>query len=487
MSRARHVLILFWILLAPVTTQARDASGLTELFSRDGILSTTLVAAPGKIQVGNLELDGLTFNGIYAGPVFHLHPGDVLRIHLVNRLQEPTNLHFHGMRGSPLGNGDNPHLLVQPGDSFDYEIIIPPSQPIGLYWYHTHAHGFVEHQIMGGLTGTIIIEGFDQPKEVQRLFVLKDQVFDDETGNDDIDDRLHGIVQSVNGRLSTRETMQPGETQMWRFTNQSANRVLHVAMKDHQFRVVGADGEPSARENAVSVLDLPPGSRLDVDVDAGAAGDYPLVVKGVMTGVGSDRQPDRKIGTLQVAGEQMSPRDSRPAPVLPPDLRLAHLDMERTVVFTQTAARRDGSQDFLINDKLFVADRMDVRVKLGNVEEWTVRNDTDDIHVFHIHQIGFQVVEINGKPVRFTGYNDNVQIPERGQVKIRMPFTDPLIVGRFMFHCHILRHEDHGMMANIEIYDPAPPTVAVRVQNLYRRVIWWWHGVPWSLCGLADA
>ena len=89
--------------------------------------------------------------------------------------------------------------------------------------------------------------------------------------------------------------------------------------------------------------------------------------------------------------------------------------------------------------------------------------------------------------MRFTGYNDNVQVPERGQVKIRMPFTDPLIVGRFMFHCHILRHEDHGMMANIEIYDPAPPTVAVRVQNLYRRVIWWWHGVPWSLCGLADA
>ena len=92
MSRMRHVLILFWILLAPVTTQARDASGLTELFSRDGILSTTLVAAPGKIQVGNLELDGLTFNGIYAGPVFHLHPGDVLRIHLVNGLKEPTNL-----------------------------------------------------------------------------------------------------------------------------------------------------------------------------------------------------------------------------------------------------------------------------------------------------------------------------------------------------------------------------------------------------------
>jgi suppressor of ftsI len=121
-----------------------------------------------------------------------------------------------------------------------------------------------------------------------------------------------------------------------------------------------------------------------------------------------------------------------------------------------------------------------VRVPLGNIEEWTIRNDSDDLHVFHIHQIGFQVVEVNGKPVPFTGYVDNVLVPERGEVKLLMPFTSRLILGRFMFHCHVLRHEDNGMMANIEVYDPAPTTLMVRLNRLYLHVVWWWQGVPWA-------
>ena len=129
---------------------------------------------------------------------------------------------------------------------------------------------------------------------------------------------------------------------------------------------------------------------------------------------------------------------------------------------------------------------MDVRVPLGNIEEWTIRNDSDDMHIFHIHQIGFQVVEINGKPVPFTGYVDTVLVPERGQVKLRMPFTDRVILGRFVFHCHVLRHEDLGMMANIEVYDPVRPSLSARLGLLYRHVVWWWNGVPWSLCGLED-
>jgi hypothetical protein len=109
------------------------------------------------------------------------------------------------------------------------------------------------------------------------------------------------------------------------------------------------------------------------------------------------------------------------------------------------------------------------------------------MHVFHIHQIGFQVVEINGASVPFTGYVDTVRVPARGDVKLRMPFTDPIILGRFMFHCHVLKHEDGGMMANIQIYDPNPPSFAVRLSNWDRHLVWWWNGVPWSLCGLQDA
>jgi FtsP/CotA-like multicopper oxidase with cupredoxin domain len=483
----RWVIVVLAILSGSFAARSQEPDGLTRIHSREGLLSATLVAADGKVRIGDLEVDGATYNGIYAGPVLHVHPGDVMRIHLVNHLSQPTNLHFHGLRSSPLGNGDNAHLLIQPNDGMDYEVRVPITQPIGLYWYHAHVHHFAEHQTMAGLTGTIVVEGPVPSGVTERLFVLQDMVFENDTGNAEIDGTLHGIVQSVNGRLMTREAMRPGETQLWRFTNQSANRVVHIGLAGHRFHVVGRDGEPSADAEPVEKLDISPGSRFDVLVDSGQAGRYALVATGVMTGTGSARMPDRVIGTLDVKGETVAAAPLIQAGPLPPDLRPAPIDETRTIVFSQTLTTNEADQRFFINGRIFDAGRIDVRVPLGHIEEWTIRNDSDDLHVFHIHQIGFQVVEVNGQPLPFTGYVDTVLVPERGEVKLRMPFTSPLILGRFMFHCHVLRHEDKGMMANIEIYDPTPPTLSVRLNRLYLHLVWWWRGVPWSLCGLADA
>ncbi len=478
------IALLITASLVPGTAQTAD---LTDLFSQDGVLTATLVAAEARLRIGDLYLDGAAYNGLYAGPVLHVHPGDLMRIRLVNHLSQPTNLHFHGSRGSPLGNGDNAHLAIQPGGSFLYEVRIPPTQPVGLLWYHPHIHTIAEHQVMSGLSGTIIVEPTAAAPLAERLFVLKDMVFDDDTSIPEIDDTLHGIVQSVNGELLTRQAMRPNETQLWRFTNQSANRAVHIALDSHRLRIVAVDGEPTVAGRFVDVLDIPPASRLDALVEAGPPGQYALRARGIMTGTGAARTQDRIIGSLDVAGGPVTAVPPPPQPALPPDLRPVVPDATRTFVFTQTTPVHDEEQQFFINRQLFQADRIDVRVPLGNVEEWIIRNDSDDMHVFHIHQISFQVVAVNGTPAPFTGYVDNVLVPERGSLTLRLPFTDRLIVGRFMFHCHVLRHEDKGMMANIEIYDPTPPTLFARLNRLYLHVVWWWHGVPWSLCGLADA
>jgi len=312
-------------------------------------------------------------------------------------------------------------------------------------------------------------------------------VFDDDTGVARIDDDLHGIVQSVNGRLEVSASMAPGETQLWRFGNQSANLPFHIALEGHRFRIVAEDGEATLDPRTVDVLDIMPAGRVEVLVQGGAAGRYALRAVGTMTGTGAARTPDRVLGTLDVAGApaQAAVVDGQTA--APADLRAAHVDARRAVVFSQTKTLKPADQKFYLNGQLFDPQRVDVRVPLGNVEEWTVRNDSDDLHVFHIHQLGFQVVEVNGAKVAFTGRVDTVRVPERGEVKLLLAFTDPEIVGRFMFHCHVLRHEDKGMMAQIEVYDPRPSALGDWVWRMYLHMWWWAHGVPWSQCGLGLA
>ena len=463
------------------------AEPYTSHYSHDGVLSVVLVAEPGQIKIGSLTLDGAAFNGSYVGPVLHVHPGDFLQVRLVNHLPEPTNLHFHGLRTSPLGDRDNAHLSIPPDTSFGYRLRIPETQPEGLFWYHTHIHGLASRQVMSGLSGLLVVEPAVQPTATERFFVLKDMVFDDDTGNPYIDDQLQGVVQSVNGGLTTAEHMRPGEVQLWRFSNHSANRAVHIALEGHRFRIVAKDGEPVLDRKETDVLDMHVGSRFDVQVRGQAAGRYRLLAKGLMTGTGPARTPDRTIGDLEIGGDPRADPDIPPAKSRAQDLRGRQPDAKREVVFSQTEARGKVAQQFFLNGRTYDAARMDLRVPLGNVEEWTIRNDSDDTHVFHIHQIGFQVVAENGVAKDFGGYVDTVYIPERGSVTLRLPFTDPLILGRFMFHCHVLKHEDGGMMANIEIYDPAPQPLATRIKHFYMRVVWWFHGVPWSQCGFADA
>jgi FtsP/CotA-like multicopper oxidase with cupredoxin domain len=462
-------------------------AGLTEFRSSGGLLAVTLLAEAGKVRIGDLDLDGATYNGLYAGPVLRVRPGDMLRIQLINHLSQPTNLHFHGIFTSPLGYSDNIHLSVAPGDTFTYQVRIPKTQPPGLYWYHSHIHGISEQQVMNGLSGALVVEPPADPALTERLFVLKDMSFDDDTGNATVDDELHGLVQSINGDLDTDTAMHPGETQLWRFTNQSANRPFHIALQGHRFRIVARDGEPTSDEREVDVLDIMPSSRFDVLVEGGPSGRYELISKGAMTGTGAARRLDRVLGILAVGGEPAVPADLSPPAPLPPDLSPVRIDARRTVVFTQTKTTKPDEQIFYVNGVVFDAKRVDMRIPLGNVEEWTVRNDTDDLHVFHIHQLGFQVTEINGEPLPFTGRVDTVRVPERGELKLRMAFTDKTILGQFVFHCHVLRHEDKGMMAQIEIYDPRPTDFAQWVRRLGFHLWWWAHGVPWSLCGLDSA
>lgn len=104
-----------------------------------------------------------------------------------------------------------------------------------------------------------------------------------------------------------------------------------------------------------------------------------------------------------------------------------------------------------INGKEFDHDGVDQTMRLGDVEEWAITNDSDEWHTFHIHVNDFQLVEMDGKPLEGISPQDNVSILPNGSVKMRMRFTD--FTGKVVFHCHVLYHEDHGMMSVVEVVD----------------------------------
>jgi len=131
------------------------------LASHNGRLDVELVAAPGTYTIGGHSLQGMLYNGAYVPPVWRVRLGDSLTVTLHNRLVEPTNLHFHGLGVSPLGNGDNVFLHVRPGETFTYQVTIP-KRHVGLFWFHPHMHGNVDAQIIGGMSGGIIVEGSER-------------------------------------------------------------------------------------------------------------------------------------------------------------------------------------------------------------------------------------------------------------------------------------------------------------------------------------
>ena len=428
---------------------------LQEISSKNGVLSATLEAKPQKVEFAGVAIDGFVYNGEYSGSLLRVHAGDVMKIKLVNHLNEPTNLHFHGIKTTPQGHGDNVHVRVNPNESFDYEIPISKEQPSGLYWYHAHLHGIANKQVMGGLTGALLVEGFPeqfaQLKGIkERVLALKDYSFE-ESKDPIVNNEYHKIIQSINGKTSSIISMKSGETQLWYISNQSADYYFHLSLKGHKFRVIGGEGGSANQESLTDNIDIRPAERVAVLVDAGDAGSYELTSNKTPTGSGSNYSLNRVLAKVVVeAGDNNKPVASIASFPQKQDLANVAINANRLVVFSQDA----NTESYFVNGNKYSEERMDIRVPLGNVEEWTLRNESDDMHIFHIHQVNFQVMSINNKPLPFNGYVDDVRVPERSEVKIRIAFTDPQIVGRFVYHCHILDHEDKGMMANIEIYDP---------------------------------
>ena len=427
--------------------------------SKNGLLDVDLTLEEERIQAGKYQLNVASYNKEYAGPVLRVRPGDLLRVRFHNKGDEPTNLHFHGLEVTPLGAGDNMMVVVSPNKDHVYEFRIPKTHRPGTFWYHSHMHYLAEDQLFDGMSGMLIIDppaGRVFPELRERLMVLKNFQLSPSGDAYRVEKTYWRDIRSINGQFMPRIDIRPGETQLWRFSNEAANLIYRLTLKGLRFRVVARDGYPVPEEIVTDELIIPSASRADVLVDGGDPGNYVLVDEKTFTGPQGNVFRAQNLALINVAGAPMTPRPKFRSAQPLADLTAAKIDARRTIVFSED----DAARHYFVNGREFDHARVDTRVPLGNTEEWTIRNSSDELHVFHIHQVNFQVMEINGVPQRFEGRLDTVIVPMWGEVKIRMKFDNPVIVGRFMYHCHILEHEDKGMMANIEVYDPNAPAGA---------------------------
>jgi FtsP/CotA-like multicopper oxidase with cupredoxin domain len=280
------------------------------------------------------------------------------------------------------------------------------------------------------------------------LKVRKNQVVEDP-------DPAGATLRTINGLYKPEMSIQYGELQFWRIGNMSANIFYELEMPGVGFHILAVDGNLQNRLTGTTTLLLPPATRLEVLVRGPRPGKYKLTAKKFSTGPTGDKYPAQLMATLTSSGPQ-APYIPYPTefPVVP-DLRQEEVDVERTVTFDDT----DDPNVFVIDGVPYDRDVISQTVQLGDLEEWTIQNASREFHVFHIHQGDFQVVSINGVTQPFRGYQDTVNLPiaakdgTAGEVVMRMRFNPPIIVGEFVYHCHIVQHEDQGMMANIVVED----------------------------------
>jgi FtsP/CotA-like multicopper oxidase with cupredoxin domain len=408
-----------------------------------------------------------------------------------------VNIHYHGTNVSPTCHSDEViHTLINSGQTFTYNIAFPTDEPPGLYWYHPHVHGIAEVAVQGGASGAIIVEGIEnlQPavaKLRERVLIVRDQTVAGKPMPGGAvpawDLTLNYVPIAYPALTPAVIRMEYGEQEFWRVANASADTILDLQVlydgTPQTLLLVGLDGVPVGSQDgthqgkliAVTDLRLPPASRMEFLLTGPSAKvkSAQFSTQAIVTGPNGDNDTARTLANI-VGAAAGTGTDSVPAASGPPwqprfgDLETAPVTKQRKLYFSESA---DQTMFFITVDGqtpvVFSATNPPAVVTTqGSVEDWTIENHAQENHEFHFHQIHFLVLsqdnfQVNGsQPVAAIQGQlmDMIEVPywdgnpahPYPSVTVRMDFRGPDI-GDFVYHCHILNHEDQGMMAIIRV------------------------------------
>lgn len=401
------------------------------------------------------------FNGSYLGPTLRARTGEQVEMVVRNELPETSTVHWHGMR-LPAAMDGGPHQPIGPGEVWAPAWLI--DQPAATLWYHPHPHGQTAWHVYRGLAGLFIIDGHDDATGLPDNYgvddiplVIQDRVLGpDGSLREDAAVATWGLMGNdilVNGTYDPhlRVTTSPAR---FRLLNGSNARTYNLGFDDgRRFVVVGNDVGLLPEPVSVDEVSLSPGERVEVVVGFTAGDSVVLRSRSGKAGVDQGDLDILRLDAAPVLADAGAPPTTlpgAPGPIEPAaGARVRH--------FQLSGHKR-------INGREMDLSRVDEVVPAGAVEIWEVENAVYS-HNFHIHDAAFTVLEVDGRapPAFARGRKDTVFVPQRSTVRLAVAFgdhADPM--SPYMYHCHMLRHEDAGMMGQFTIVTPGTENTAPR-------------------------
>ncbi|MFO0666300.1 MAG: multicopper oxidase family protein [Polyangiaceae bacterium] len=420
----------------------------------DDVVEVSLRASITNVSLGDgTTLPLWTYNGLVPGPVVRARQGQTLRVHLENALPEATTIHHHGVRVPNAMDGtEMVQTAVPPGGTFTYSFSLPDE---GTYWYHPHVHSSA--QVGYGLYGPLVVDAKEPDGLPESLPIVLSDLSVDEQGKlaDGAADGAFGDFFGregkyvlTNGKVMPRVIMRKGLAQRWRIVNASRARYFALAFPELVVHRLGGDGGRMSAPEPIRSYLLVPGERLDLFV---VATGNPGTETSVM------RQSYDRFGTESGSGGtplfRVAVSDDAPVPAESPPAKLATIETlsveGKTPRMIELSEVPKGNPTAFGIDGKTGADIGVFHAKAGTRERWIVENATNMDHPFHLHGFFFQVLAMNGVPRTTREWKDTVNLRPHDRVEFIADFDRR--PGMWMFHCHILDHTDHGMMAMLHV------------------------------------
>jgi FtsP/CotA-like multicopper oxidase with cupredoxin domain len=401
--------------------------------------------------------DVWTYGGTLPGPLIHAKVGDRLIIDFRNSLPEATTIHWHGMRvPAPMdGVPDHSQPAIAPGARFTYDFVVPDA---GLFWYHPHLRSAV--QVGFGLYGAIAV---DDPNEAplpgeELILVLSDLSLDadgrptDPNSGGDLGILFgrEGSFVLANGKVRPVLQARAGAPLRLRIVNAAISRYFQLELEGHRFSIYGADAGRMSRAIEVDRLLVIPGERREVSIVPRGEPGAELVLRWIPydRGFGStefrdpedvvrielDRRPPVATPPIPSPAREIAPIDTTNATSV--DLSLTQMNTDTGLVLGINGVPYWEAEAFMAH--------------VGETQVWSIENEMNWAHPFHLHGFLFQVLEENGRPLDPLALRDTVDVPIKGRAKFAVRYDDR--PGMWMFHCHILDHADAGMMGMLHVH-----------------------------------